>query len=87
MSKLDTHETRPSTSLPDREDLPGPEEKGGHGGHGRWMMIACCVPMLAIAIALVAAGAGTGFLVAALVCTAMMGLMMAGMSGGNGGGR
>jgi len=57
---------------------------GGHGGHG-WMMIICCIPMLAIAIVLVATGvASTGFLFAALLCTAMMALMMRGMDhGGN----
>jgi hypothetical protein len=52
---------------------------GGHGGHG-WMMIACCVPMLVIAIALVATGTvGAGFLFAAVMCTAMMAIMMRGM--------
>ena len=57
---------------------------GGHGGHG-WMMIACCIPMLVIAIVLVATGvAGFGFIFAALACTAMMALMMGGMSHGGG---
>ena len=64
-----------------------PESKGGHGGHSHWMMIACCIPMLAIAIALVATGVvGVGFLFIALMCTAMMALMMRGMSHGGGGG-
>lgn len=63
------------------------DQKATKGGHGRWMMIACCVPMLAIAVALVATGvAGAGFLVIAVMCTAMMALMMVGMSGGQGGG-
>ena len=54
----------------------------GHGGH-RWMMIACCIPMLAIAFILVATGvAGAGFIFAAILCTAMMWMMMRGMSGG-----
>ncbi len=54
----------------------------GHGGHS-WMMIACCIPMLVIAIALVATGvASPGFLLAALACTAMMALMMRGMDHG-----
>lgn len=57
--------------------------QGGHGGHS-WMMIACCIPMLAIAIALVATGvASPGFLFAAIACTAMMAMMMNGMSGGD----
>ena len=55
----------------------------GHGsGHG-WMMVACCIPMIGIAIALVATGVvGSGFLVVALACTAMMALMMVGMGHG-----
>jgi hypothetical protein len=59
---------------------------GGHSAHGghSWMMIACCIPMLVIAIALVATGVvSVGFLFIALACTAMMALMMRGM-GGNG---
>ena len=59
----------------------------GHPGHG-WMMIACCIPMIAIAIAvaLVATGVvGVGFIFGALVCTALMALMMRGMSHGDGG--
>jgi hypothetical protein len=33
-----------------------PTKQSMHGGHG-WMMIACCVPMLLIVLALVATGA------------------------------
>ena len=55
---------------------------GGHGGHG-WMMIACCIPMLVIAIVLVATGVvGFGFIIVAVMCTAMMAMMMGGMHGG-----
>ena len=64
-----------------RAPLPGqpgsaPErDAGGHGGH-RWMMIACCIPMLAIALILLATGvAGVGFLGSAILCTLMMGGM------------
>ena len=61
---------------PGRNGSPG---RGAHGGHG-WMMIACCIPMIVIAIALVASGVvGVGFLVAAAACTAMMAFMMRGM--------
>jgi len=50
-----------------------------HGGHG-WLMIACCIPMLIIAVALVASGAvSPSFLIVALACTAMMAMMMRGM--------
>jgi hypothetical protein len=57
----------------------------GHQGHQRghgWMMIACCIPMLIIAVALLASGVvSVGFLVFAVLCTAMMALMMRGMGG------
>ena len=57
---------------------------GRHGGHG-WLMIACCIPMIGIAVALVATGiASPGFLVVALACTGMMALMMVGMNRGGG---
>lgn len=53
------------------------------GGHSHWLMVACCVPMLVIAIALVATGVvGAGFIVVAIACTAMMVMMMRGMTGG-----
>ena len=55
---------------------------GNPGGHG-WMMIACCIPMLAIAGFLVATGVvSAGFLLVAVACTVMMALMMRGMSHG-----
>lgn len=56
----------------------------GHGAHGL-MMIACCIPMLVIAIVLVATGVvSASFLIFALACTAMMALMMRGMGHGDG---
>ena len=64
--------------------LPGAPAQGRarHGGHG-WMMIACCIPMLAIAGVLVATGAASpGFLAVAVGCTLMMALMMRGMGHG-----
>jgi len=49
------------------------------------MMIACCVPMLLIAVALVATGvAGAGIIFIAIACTVMMALMMGGMGHGAG---
>lgn len=59
------------------------EADGAGGGHSRWMMIACCVPMLAIAVVVALSGAGFGFLIIAVMCTAMMALMMGGMSHGD----
>ena len=64
--------------------------EGRHRGHSRWMMVACCVPMLLIAGIAVLAGAGLGFLLIAVMCTVMMVAMMgamSGRSGGEGGGR
>ena len=67
------------TVQPEHHTNASPSTQRGHGGHG-WMMIACCIPMLVIAIALVATGAvGIGWLFAALMCTAMMAMMMRGM--------
>lgn len=44
------------------------------------MMIICCIPMLVIALALVASGvASAGFLLLAVGCTVMMALMMRAM--------
>lgn len=64
--------------MPEREGHPG---QGAHGGHGL-LMIACCIPMLVIVGILVATGVvGSGVIVYALVCTAMMGAMMFAMSG------
>jgi hypothetical protein len=69
----------------DDKPTPAQNDEGRHGGHD-WMMIACCVPMLVIAVVLVATGvAGAGLLFAAIMCTAMMWMMMRGMSGGSGG--
>ena len=60
----------------------GGARKRENGGHGL-MMIACCIPMLAIAIVLVAAGVvGASFIFVAVACTAMMALMMRGMNHG-----
>jgi len=61
-----------------------PRPRHTHGGHG-WMMIACCIPMLLIAVALVAAGVvSTGFVFGAVLCTVMMMLMMRAMAGPGG---
>ena len=65
----------------DLGNQPAPRPLGGHGGH-RWMMIACCIPMLVVVAALVATGiAGTGAIIYAVVCLAMMWLMMKAMPG------
>jgi hypothetical protein len=75
MSTLHRHEEQPASGQAETKQ-----------GHSRWMMIACCVPMLVIAIALVATGVvGFGFLIVAVMCTLMMAAMMGGRShGGHG---
>lgn len=74
------------TSLDSKPDHSTHDDDGQKGGHGHWMMIACCIPMLVIAIVLVATGvAGAGFIFVAIMCTAMMWMMMRGMSSGTGG--
>jgi len=51
----------------------------------RWMMFACCVPMLAIVAALVATGVvGLSYAVWAVLCVAMMPLLHGAMSHGHG---
>jgi len=59
-------------------------QRHGHGGHGR-MMIACCVPMLAIAGIPVATGVVRPFFpIFAVGCTLMMAMMMGRRGGGDG---
>ncbi len=75
-------DTRDNHLHPSEEHAP--TGHGGDGGHGS-MMIACCIPMLVIAIVLVATGVvSASFLIFALACTAMMALMMRGMGHGGG---
>jgi Flp pilus assembly protein TadB len=55
--------------------------KAGRGGHGHWLMLACCVPMLVVVGVLVATSVvSAGFIVAAIACVGMMGAMMFAMS-------
>lgn len=72
-----------TTQLPnDRAPSPPEHPSDGHGGHGghRWMMIACCIPMLLVVAALLISGvAGPGAIVFAGVCVLMMWLMMKAM--------
>ena len=75
------------TTLDDNKSTAGHDRGAGHGGHGGhgWMMVACCIPMLVVAIVLVATGvASAGLLFVAIMCTAMMWMMMRGMSGSGG---
>ena len=79
-----TTQRDPATRAPDPGHAESHGGHGGHGGHG-WMMIACCIPMLVIAVILVATGvASPAFIVVAVGCTLMMALMMRGMGHGGG---
>jgi len=65
---------KPATEAPDPT-----KPSAGH----RWMMMICCVPMVAIAIALVATGvASSSFLLTAGLCVGMMFMMMRMMNHG-----
>lgn len=73
-----------TSELPHTDQTPQPKmpEGKGHGGH-RLMMIVCWVPMLVIVGVLVATGvAGSGFILYAVACAAMMVMMMRMMPGG-----
>ena len=60
---------------------PSPRAMRHERGHG-WMMMICCIPMVVIAVALVATGTvGAGFLITAALCVGMM-AMMGGMHHG-----
>lgn len=58
------------------------EDQGGN--RHRWLMIACCIPMVVIVGVLLATGAaGTGAVAFAAICLGMMALMMFAMPGGH----
>lgn len=51
-------------------------------GHSGWMMLACCVPMVLVVVAMVATGVvSAGLLVFAAVCVGAMFVMMRTMDG------
>lgn len=80
----DHHHHQPANDDTDRADIHAPSSGAPHrhGGHGL-MMIACCIPMLVVAVVLVATGVvSVSFLFFAVACTVMMALMMRGMHGG-----
>jgi hypothetical protein len=59
------------------EDEPKPEDRGR--GHSHWLMVLCCIPMVVVAVALVASGTSLIPLVIALACAGMMAAMMLAM--------
>ena len=82
MSEHSVHRSDPPPAT--ETDVPSGAAHAGHRKHG-WMMIVCCIPMLLVAVALVASGvAGAGTILIALGCTALMLLMMRCMDHGGG---
>ena len=76
--------TAAENPAPDPEQPPGTEGHPSHGGPGLMMLVGC-IPMILLAVALVATGvAGSGAIVGALLCTAMMAVIMLAMPGGHG---
>ena len=60
---------------------PPADAHTGHRGHGL-MMLVCCIPVVLLAVALIATGRfSLGALLPALACMAMMGVMMMVMPG------
>lgn len=89
MTSPTTGPDHPIRELPDSftetEHTPAGTHPGhhAHSGH-RWMMLICCIPMVAIVVLLIASGtAGSGALLWALGCVAMMAAMMLMMPGGH----
>lgn len=71
------------TGEPFRTEPPAGQGASRQKSRHRWMMLACCLPMLIIAAVLIFTGtAGTGAAVFALACVAMMATMML-MPGGH----
>ena len=67
---------RTASSAAAATKVPGQVSGASRRGHSL-MMLACCVPMLLIAGALVVTGvAGAGVVLAAVLCTVMMAAMM-----------
>ena len=44
----DTHRLRAASTWEDAMSSSTHEHEGGHGGHGFWAMLACCLPMIVI---------------------------------------
>ena len=89
MTSPTTGPDRPIRDLSDSLTETGHTSVGTHTGHHahsghRWMMLICCIPMVAIVVLLIASGtAGSGAFVWALGCVAMMAAMMFMMPGGH----
>lgn len=71
---------------PSPQGAPEPHQTEPPAAHAAWrhrlLMLVCCIPMLIVVIALVASGvAGAGAIIFALLCVAMMAVMMFMMPG------
>ena len=73
----------PHSSVHRQRPADQPSADGSHRRH-RWMMLACCVPMLGIVAVLLATGkAGGGAVIFALACVGIMTVMMLAMPRGH----
>lgn len=71
---------RPSHQPSDHFTADQQPPRGRPSRSHHWIMLACCIPMVIVAIAMFATGtASPGLLLVAVVCTVMMALMMRGM--------
>ncbi len=78
--------TNPRVATEHAQDSTKMHGRPGRSHSHRWTMVACCIPMLAIALLLVVTGViSVGFLLFAVACTLMMAFMMGGMDHGHGG--
>ncbi|WP_035935607.1 hypothetical protein [Knoellia aerolata] len=78
------HEDAPSDDLTSKPfaDEAGASPQSRHSGGHALMMLACCIPMVFVVVALVATGVvGAGAIAYALLCVAMMAAMMLFMPG------
>lgn len=82
-TEIDTVESDPRVTEKAAMSHDG-TDPSGHRGHSHWMMIACCVPMLLVAVFLLAGGVGLAALIPFLFCAAMMVVMMRAMGDGRG---
>ena len=67
----------PNLSFRQPRMKPIEQRSSKSAGRSHWLMAACCLPMVALVVALVATGVvSAGFLIVAGMCVTMMGLMM-----------
>ena len=51
-----TGPARPPGAAPDGHYPDGSDAGGGHGSHGAWVMLLCCIPMVIAIVAIIIGG-------------------------------